>query len=73
MNELNCEKCGKKLNPKTAVTVELNFRTGEWYAPGACPPNESQGAFAVGPDCARKMIINLGNLPNGAKRHGFAA
>ncbi len=59
MNKINCEKCGKKLNPKTAVDLELNCRTGEWYKPGACPPSESQGVFSVGPDCARKMIINL--------------
>lgn len=52
-----CECCGRKLNPKTMVWLELSTHTGQWHDDVTpCPPEESQGWFAFGAACARKII-----------------
>ncbi len=53
---MGCNCCGRKLNPKTMVWLEVSFRTGKRYKPGECPEDESQGAFAYGAACARRVL-----------------
>lgn len=57
MMEIECEMCKRVLNPETAVWYELSFETGRWYLPEECPPEESQGLFSFGPDCAKKVKV----------------
>lgn len=55
--EAGCSCCGRKLNPKTMVWLELSFATGKWFKnEGECPADESQGWHAFGAACARKTI-----------------
>jgi hypothetical protein len=54
-----CTHCEKELNPKTMVWLELSFKTGKWYKPGECPPEESQGSHPVGRKCS-KTLLNRG-------------
>lgn len=48
-----CYKCGKKIKPGTAVSLELNAHTGVFSSAG-CPESESQGWFDFGPECGPK-------------------
>lgn len=57
MSELICETCKREIDESTAVWFELSFKTGKWYKPGECPADESQGGFAFGPDCAKKISV----------------
>jgi|WetSurSiteA1Bulk_404760.scaffolds.fasta_scaffold361243_2 hypothetical protein len=50
----NCEICGKKMSHY--IVLELSFKTGLYYKKGECPPDESQGCFFVGTDCARHEL-----------------
>ena len=60
-NPLYCEKCGSYLNEDKAVWLELSCKTGRYNKLGgegycALPPEESQGCFPFGPDCAKKVL-----------------
>lgn len=53
-----CTKCGKKLNKQTMVMLELNWRTNEYTDPKIkqIPPEDSQGLFPFGKDCAKTLV-----------------
>lgn len=50
----NCTCCGKKLNPTTMVSLELDQRIDEYHNFGGIPDNQNQGSFEFGPACAAK-------------------
>jgi hypothetical protein len=47
-----CERCGKKLNPKTMVWLELDNTTGRYTDQPLPEDHVSQGGFTFGRDCA---------------------
>jgi hypothetical protein len=50
-----CERCGDKLNPKTAVWLELSSTDGNYYT--EIPPgHDSQGGFSFGKACAKTEL-----------------
>lgn len=52
-----CNKCGKKLNEKKTVWLELSINDGCLYHPEEFPKDhESQGWFEFGQDCAKKVV-----------------
>ena len=51
-----CERCGKKLNPKTMVSLEFDQRDNTYHDFGDVPENKSQGGFLFGVACAKKQI-----------------
>jgi hypothetical protein len=51
-----CECCGRELNKSKMVWLEKSFKTNRWYAPGECPPEESQGCFPFGAACGKKVL-----------------
>jgi hypothetical protein len=53
-----CNCCGRELDPRKAVWLELSFETGRWYPEAKCPPDESQGHFPFGVACARSVMRN---------------
>ena len=57
MNELYdeyCNECERKLNPSKIVWLELDQRSNTYTSQGV-PLEYSQGCFAFGKDCAKKM------------------
>ena len=55
-----CEKCGKKLNPKKIVWLELSNTDGKFYE--TIPTDHiSQGGFAFGVDCAKTELKQIKN------------
>ena len=59
-----CERCGEKLDPKTAVWLELSTHTGLFTDPEVAllPESESQGGFAFGKSCAAAVLKAGGQL-----------
>lgn len=57
-----CLRCGKRLDHNKSTWLELNQFTGLYCEPGTVPENESQGEFEFGPDCAKAILKNGGNL-----------
>jgi len=55
-----CERCGKPLDHSRSVWLELSFRSGRYAE--SVPPEESQGFFEFGADCARAILKNNGNM-----------
>jgi hypothetical protein len=54
-----CERCEEKLNPKTAVWLELSLTDGKYYQSDNFPTNhESQGGFSFGKRCAKLQITS---------------
>jgi len=53
-NDRYCTKCGQKLDPKTAVWLELDQRDNTYHSRGDVPENLSQGWFPFGSACARR-------------------
>lgn len=54
-----CNQCGRDLDPKKVVWLELNCHTNEIAPAGEAEWSdgpESQGCFAFGPDCAPKVL-----------------
>jgi hypothetical protein len=51
-----CEYCGRRLDPVRTVWLELNWKTGRWYADGRCPKDESQGGFPFGYACSLRVL-----------------
>jgi hypothetical protein len=49
-----CTCCGKKLNPDTMVSLELDQRIGQYHDFGNVPEESSQGWFDFGSACAKK-------------------
>ena len=50
-----CERCGEKLNPKTAVWLELSMTDGNYYK--EIPDgHDSQGGFSFGKACAKSQL-----------------
>jgi hypothetical protein len=49
-----CECCGRKLDPKRAVLLELDQRDGTYHDFRDVPEEFSQGWFAFGPLCAKR-------------------
>jgi hypothetical protein len=49
-----CTCCGRTLNPKTLVSLELDQRVDEYHDFGGIPDSKNQGGFDFGPDCAKK-------------------
>lgn len=59
--EITCERCGAKLDPRAIVWLEMQNSTAKFLAAGkVAPEGDSQGMFAFGPDCAKR--------PNSKKR-----
>jgi hypothetical protein len=56
-----CQRCGRVLNPNEAKWLELNFVTNLYAEPGSVPPDQSQGGFSFGKDCATKVLSNGGH------------
>lgn len=55
----HCQCCNRKLNPETAVWLELNCYTGAWARPGEASwtdGDQSQGCFVHGRKCAAKRL-----------------
>lgn len=53
----NCECCGRKLDTKKIVWLELNQNTGLYHAEGELPKEgESQGWFPFGASCSVKQL-----------------
>lgn len=51
---MECTCCGRKLNPKTLVQLELDQRIDRYHDFEDVPENKSQGWFDFGPACAKK-------------------
>jgi hypothetical protein len=52
---IRCERCGEKLNPKTAEWLELSQTDGKYYI--TIPSNHvSQGGFSFGSACAKIQL-----------------
>lgn len=51
-----CVLCGRPLDMKKAVYLEMNQNTATFHEPGTVPPEESQGCFEFGAACARKVL-----------------
>ncbi len=50
-----CERCNEKLNPKTAVWLELSQTDGKYYT--EIPVDHvSQGGFSFGKACAKTQL-----------------
>jgi hypothetical protein len=47
-----CTRCHRPVEQEKAVWLELNTDSGLYEEPGTVPPEDSQGGFAFGPDCA---------------------
>lgn len=57
---IRCERCNEKLNPKTAVWLELSMTDGNYYLPSKFPnEHESQGAFSFGKACANAELKEI--------------
>ena len=53
-----CERCGEKLNPKTAVWLELSMTDGKYYQ--SIPEgHDSQGGFSFGKACAKSQLKEI--------------
>lgn len=53
-----CNECGKVLDEKKIVWLELSLTDGNYYE--TIPANHrSQGFFAFGKDCAKKLLNKL--------------
>lgn len=50
-----CERCNQKLNPLTAVWLELSLTDGNYYAEIPAG-HESQGGFSFGLDCSKTQL-----------------
>jgi hypothetical protein len=50
-----CERCGKKLNIKGTVWLELSLTDGRYYE-NIPLGHESQGRFSFGPECWKQEI-----------------
>lgn len=68
-NEMYCERCGEKLNEKTAVCLELNNSTGLYVLPDTIPAGQvSQGGFFFGSACAKQVLKAGGHVVTTGKR-----
>ena len=64
MDKHICSRCGKPLDEKKLVWLELDRRNDTWHKPsddlssgeGEVPQEHSGGMFAYGPDCAKKVV-----------------
>jgi hypothetical protein len=50
-----CARCGKR-HLGAFVWLELNTVTGTYHEPGTVPPEQSQGLFPFGGQCAKQAI-----------------
>jgi len=57
-----CENCGRELDPRKSVWLELSWKTGK-YTDGELPEEESQGFFCFGSACAKTVLRNNGYNP----------
>jgi hypothetical protein len=62
-----CECCGRKLNPKTMVSLELDQRDDTYHDFGDVPEDQSQGGFLFGAACAKKKIAEAQQIRNQSK------
>ena len=54
---IRCERCNERLNPKTAVWLELSITDGKYYPEGRLPEgHESQGGFSFGIACSKTQL-----------------
>jgi len=62
INDIFCEHCGEKLDPETAVWLELSHRRNRFTDPakGALHEEESQGCFPFGKACAATVLAAHG-------------
>lgn len=51
-----CTRCGEKLDPTKITWLELNTNTGYYNKEGEVPEEESQGCFAFGTACAKRVL-----------------
>ncbi len=54
-NIIRCERCGRILDPKKAVWLELSNTDGYYYK-DLIEGHVSQGAFPFGPVCAKDEL-----------------
>lgn len=55
MENIKCERCGEKLNPKKVKWLELSQTDGNYYE--TIPKGHiSQGAFSFGTACATTQL-----------------
>jgi hypothetical protein len=52
-----CACCGKVLNTAKAVWLEQSHVTNKFYLKGVVPEQDSQGYFAFGLTCAKKVAL----------------
>ena len=53
---VHCERCGKFLVPTNRIVLELRLGTDSYYQPGILDPEDSQGCFVFGKDCAKRIL-----------------
>ena len=51
-----CQRCGEELDPTKAVWLELNSNTGIYHDDQFPKDGDSQGGFAFGSTCAKKVV-----------------
>ena len=59
-----CERCGKALNERDEVWLELSWKTNLYVDPKvtSVPEEESQGGFVFGKACAARVLKNGGKI-----------
>lgn len=57
---VRCHRCEQPLKPENEVWLELHMRTGVYSDPKkvAIAPDDSQGLFVFGAQCARVLLAN---------------
>jgi hypothetical protein len=54
-----CACCGKVLNTAKAVWLEQSTSKSKYYLKDVVPTNDSQGYFAFGITCAKKVALTV--------------
>ena len=54
-----CSCCGKVLNTTKAVWLEQSTETSKYYLKDLVPEAHSQGYFAFGRTCAKKIALTV--------------
>jgi hypothetical protein len=55
----HCYLCGKPLSEQ--IWLEMDAITGLCYRANHIPEERSQGSFAFGPDCAKRLLAESAN------------
>ena len=54
-----CSCCGRVLNTAKAVWLEQSTVTSKFYLKDVVPSEDSQGYFAFGKSCAKKIALSV--------------